>query len=261
MTDHLGDELRLLRAVTRTQRVLLGLEDRVAVRAALVAFVEELGGEVVPAHPPRPDALPIDLSLGAAEPVVPVAALGTPLRAQLERVLPELVSRAHRLTSTLDSLSAARGDVPLDHLTGAPRRAHLLTALERAVPGEDRLLGVVVGAGGWLIEPFGRMRVDGLVRSLADIVRSLRQPTDPWARLDGHGVAVLAIRSDEGRTAALADEVRRRWADEPGFEIGLRVASVAVVDPPVATLDRLEAALGQEPAERSAVRTSQEVRP
>lgn len=243
MTDHLGEELFLLHAVTDVQRRLLGMRRPGEAREALVDFVGRVGGTVAPAHPPVEHALPLDLSFGAGEPVVPVAAPGTPVRERLERSLPELVQQAHHLLAIVDGLEMSRREGEVDHLTGAPKRTWLASALEHAVPGEDRLLGIVVGEGGWLIEPFGRMRIDGLVRTLAGIVRPLRRPTDLWARLDGHGLALLALRSDEARTSALLAEIQRRWPRERDLEVELRTVDIAVPTPGPAGLEQLEAEL------------------
>lgn len=243
VTDHLGEELRLLAAVTEAQRALLRLRHRADARAALVTFVERLGATVAPAHPPTDSALPVDLSVGEGRPVVPVAPPGTPVRSQLERTLPELVQQAQHAATRWDELDSSRREGDRDHVTGAPTRRELLAVVERAVPGEDRLLGLVVGGEGWAIEPFGRMRIDGLVRALADIVRSLLDPTDHWGRLGGYGVAVLALRSDEERTRSFLDEVGRRWLDERGLEVDLYTADLDVTAPAEACLDRLEAEL------------------
>lgn len=245
MTDHLGEELRLLEAVADAQRALLGMRRRADARDALVAYVERLGASVAPAHPPTDATLPVDLSVGEGLPVVPVAPPGTPLRSRLERTLPELVHQAHAAAARCDELATARLDGDRDPVTGAPTRGRLLAALEHAVPGEDRLLGMVVGGEGWAIEPFGRMRTDGLVRALADVVRSLRAPTDHWGRLGGYGVAVLALRSDEGRTGSFLAEVQRRWLEERGLDVHLRTADVAITSPSVASLDHLEAELAR----------------
>lgn len=244
MTDHLGDQLLVLHAVTDAQAALLGLRRRPDARVALVSFVERLGATVVPAHPNHADALPIDLSLGTGEPVVPVAAAGTPLRARLERTLPDLVHRAHHIAAMCDRLEGERAQGAIDHLTGAPTRAQLQAALARAVPGEDRLLGFVVGEGGWLIEPFGRMRIDGLVRSLADVVRDVRSPLDGWGRVAGHGVALLALRTDVARAEQVVAEVRRRWVEERGLDVPLQVVDLAVPAPPSTALEVLETELG-----------------
>lgn len=162
MTDHLGEELFLLHALTEAQRSLLGMRRRGDARDALEAFVGRLGGSVAPAHPPEEHALPLDISLGSGEPLVPVAAPGTPVRERLERTLPELV----------------------------------------------------------------------------------RRPTDLWARLEGHGLAILALRSTEERTTDLLGEVVRRWPEVRDLEVDLRTADLPVETPGVAALERLEATLG-----------------
>lgn len=245
VTDLLAEELLLVQALVDAQRALLSMRSRADARDALIGLVERLGGAVVPADPVVPGVLPLDLSVGHDAPVLAVATPGTPVRARLERTLPELVQQAQHLAAALDRSGRGRQDGDLDRLTGAPDRRWFARALERAVPGEDRLVGFLVGGRDWLIEPFGRTRSDALVRSLADLVRSVRHPCEPWGRLDGPGVAVLALRADERRTSAVVGEVLRRWPRERGLSVDLRVADVAIGEPPSGSLSGLESALAE----------------
>jgi hypothetical protein len=75
------------------------------VRAALVDLVEGLDGAVGPAATQLDDVLPIDLSCGEGDPLLPRAAPYTLARLRLEMLLPTLVEQArHRL------LALRRGD-------------------------------------------------------------------------------------------------------------------------------------------------------
>ncbi len=68
------------------------------VRDALVGFVERLGGSVGPAATQSEHILPLDLSCGEGEPLLPRAAPFTLTRLRLETLLPGLVEVArHRL--------------------------------------------------------------------------------------------------------------------------------------------------------------------
>jgi DNA-binding transcriptional MerR regulator len=82
--------------VLEATRELIQMRDAAGGAEVLARAVERLGGTVAPAHPAPDDALPIDLSLGEGEPVLPVAEPYTLARMRLETLLPGLVEDAHR---------------------------------------------------------------------------------------------------------------------------------------------------------------------
>ncbi|MFL5881544.1 MAG: hypothetical protein ACJ782_15970, partial [Actinomycetota bacterium] len=67
----------------------------------LIAAVHRLGGSTIPAAQADSWALPIDLSFGEGEPVLPVAEPLSLARMQLEQVLPGLVEDARRAVQLL----------------------------------------------------------------------------------------------------------------------------------------------------------------
>jgi hypothetical protein len=92
--------------VHQATRALLQIGSaREAVRI-LVAVVEQLGAEAVPAHLAGDSALPIDLSFGEVEPLLPVAEPLSVARLRLEEVLPGLVEDARRMVALVRRLEA-----------------------------------------------------------------------------------------------------------------------------------------------------------
>jgi hypothetical protein len=81
-------------AVYHTTRRLFGVISPAEVLAALLDFVHELGATVAPAGDRSRDAVPVDLSLGHAAPLVPVAGVGTRARRRLEELLPIVIEDA-----------------------------------------------------------------------------------------------------------------------------------------------------------------------
>lgn len=80
----------------------------------LCKMVRELGGGVVRARLQDGWTLPVDLSFGAGDPVVPVAEPWSRARDQLEQALPRMVERARRIAAERpecdhNGTSAARG--------------------------------------------------------------------------------------------------------------------------------------------------------
>ena len=81
-------------AAYHTTRRLFGVLSPAEVLAALLDFVHELGASVAPAADRRRDAVPADLSLGPAPPLVAVASVGSRARRRLEELLPVVIEDA-----------------------------------------------------------------------------------------------------------------------------------------------------------------------
>ena len=84
-------------AAYRAALELLRLEEAAEAPRVLSDLVEDLGGRVVPAAEADDDALPVDLSFGFGEPVLPAATPLSIARMRLEFLLPELVEAARRM--------------------------------------------------------------------------------------------------------------------------------------------------------------------
>jgi hypothetical protein len=79
-------------------RDILAATAPIEVRRALVHLVERLGGSLGPAATQDDDLLPVDVSCGEGDPLLPRAAPFTLTRLRLEMLLPGLVEQArHRL--------------------------------------------------------------------------------------------------------------------------------------------------------------------
>lgn len=84
-------------AAYRAALELLRTDEAAAVPRIISDFVEDLGGEVVPAADADDDALPVDLSFGFGEPMLPIAPPMSIARMRLEFLLPELVEAARNM--------------------------------------------------------------------------------------------------------------------------------------------------------------------
>lgn len=93
----------------RTSLRLLELRQPADATPVLVELVTALGGQVVPATEADEDALPVDLSFGYGEPVLPAAAPLSLARMRLEFVLPQLVEGARHVVDLLRAQDATRG--------------------------------------------------------------------------------------------------------------------------------------------------------
>jgi DNA-binding transcriptional MerR regulator len=86
----------VLQATHQATRALLYISSAREATRILVAAVDKLGGSTQPASQADSRALPIDLSFGEGEPILPVAEPFSLARMQLEQALPGLVEDARR---------------------------------------------------------------------------------------------------------------------------------------------------------------------
>jgi DNA-binding transcriptional MerR regulator len=91
----------VLETVHQATRGLLYITSTREATEILIAAVQRLGGSTIPAGQADSWALPIDLSFGEGEPVLPVAEPLSLARMQLEQVLPGLVEDARRAVQLL----------------------------------------------------------------------------------------------------------------------------------------------------------------
>jgi DNA-binding transcriptional MerR regulator len=90
-----------LQTIHQATRGLLYITSAGEATEILVAAVDRLGGSTIPAGQADSWALPIDLSFGDGEPILPVAEPFSLARMQLEQVLPGLVEDARRAVQLL----------------------------------------------------------------------------------------------------------------------------------------------------------------
>jgi DNA-binding transcriptional MerR regulator len=91
----------VLQTIHQATRGLLYITSAREATEILVAAVDRLGGSTIPAGQADSWALPIDLSFGDGEPILPVAEPFSLARMQLEQVLPGLVEDARRAVQLL----------------------------------------------------------------------------------------------------------------------------------------------------------------
>ena len=96
--DGLPDfDTEALKAVYQATRELLRIGKPSDAVAALVTLVHRLGGATTPARLAGADALPLDLSFGESEPILPVAEPFSLARLRLEALLPALIEDARHV--------------------------------------------------------------------------------------------------------------------------------------------------------------------
>lgn len=116
-------------------RALLRAESRREAADILRSAVVALGGSVVPAQEDRPDALPVDVSLGVGEPLV-VVPTDPESSSLLVQALPGLVEDALTAAARCDSHAHQKWRASMDELTGVASRREIRPRLRNAQPGD-----------------------------------------------------------------------------------------------------------------------------
>ena len=121
-------------------RALLMVRSPADARRVLTGTVLALGGQVVPAVSAGPDALPVDLSFGAGEPVVALVPSEGWARVLLERHLPTLVNDARNALELCSQVERLAGGASIDALTGLADRRMLGRAFGRLDEGDTVIM-------------------------------------------------------------------------------------------------------------------------
>lgn len=240
-----GDALTDLRAqeiVTAAVRGLLACDEAEEARALLLEAVHRLGGSVCRASEAGADALPIDLSLGAGEPLLasPGPDAGPDDR-QLQAHLPQLVEDARRAVARLERSGRLAAEAELDPLTGLMNRR-----------GYDRLTGRL-GAGDVLIlldldgfkpinDTYGHLVGDQVLRIFGAVLRDQVRIREHAVRFGGDEFLVVLQNASQDGSDRLLERLRIAWAQRRPLPVDFSAGAAVVTN-------RVDAAL--EAADRS----------
>lgn len=119
-------------------RALLSVRNRTEAAAILLTAIRDLGGAVVPARlgEAHPDALPVDVSLGAGEPLLVVVPQLSIAAMQLGHHLPSLLQDALSAAERCDVTRRQAELATDDALTCVASRRLIAPSLGRARPGD-----------------------------------------------------------------------------------------------------------------------------
>lgn len=196
-----------IEAVLDSTRALLWIrtpEDAAAVAADLVAL---LGGTVLPAQDDTGDAVPIDISFGVGQPMLPHAPRSSPAREALERRLPAFVSDAHRALALVDQSTRLVEAASIDALTGLANRRLLGRRLGRLRP-EDTVLMIDLDHFKVVNDTLGHQAGDATLRALGQTLGATLRASDLAGRYGGEEFVVILA---EGEPDAFLTRLRDEW--------------------------------------------------
>ena len=239
----------------RAVRQLLHAESDEEVVGALMDAVRDLGGSVVPAQAAPAHALPVDISFGIGDPLLPVTGERDGPRVLLTE-LPHLLDDARTALERIH-----RADPPdattTDPLTGLVNRQVTLRHLRR-MGYRDAVAMIDLDHLDRIIDSFGQDASDDVLRSFARTLRSVTRAADTVGRIgDEEFVWLLPDTRPETAHEAL-QHLRTLWtpirSHAATFSAG--VAAVGERGPVAALLQADEALDAAKRSGRDRVRVS-----
>ncbi len=216
-----GLQAAALRALLRATSV-----DQVA--PVLATFIRDLGGGLVPARLADPTStLPVDVSLGLSEPVLPYADPVSVAAMRLAQLLPEMVEDARLVVIRLQGDVQRADEATRDPLTGLLTRRAWMRRLASADVGDsvclidlDRFKAVNDG--------HGHSAGDTVLRAVGALLLSGFREADSCGRYGGDELTCLTPRLPALALVERCEVLRAQWeqqrpacAADVGFSIGV----------------------------------------
>lgn len=191
-------------------RALLRAETADEVRDILLSAVAQLGGHILRARAADETALPVDLTLGRREPLVPAAAPGSIARAQLERHLPGLVADARHALDNIARTEQLAREASLDGLTRLGNRATFSRLLSRLGP-DDVVVAIDLDGFKATNDTHGHAAGDEVLRLFATCLTEQLRASDHAVRLGGDEFSLVLIDSDPEGARQMVERLREVW--------------------------------------------------
>lgn len=198
-------------------RALLHADDEAQVRQALIALCEALGASVVPADMDPIDAIPVDLSLGTAEPQVPVSA-DPHVRDQLRRFAIPAIEDARRVLERVLSTGRLTRQATRDALTGLWNRQSVDLTIDQLRSG-DTLAIIDLDHFKLINDSHGHAAGDEVLLAFAEHLRTSLRAGDIAARHGGEEFVVILPGTTTATAEQVLERVRDTWATLAPFDI------------------------------------------
>ena len=228
-----------LSVVLNATRALLWIETAADASAVARDLVEDLGGVTVAALASTDNALPVDLSFGVGEPVLPAAPRSSVARMLLERHLPIFVRDAQRALELADQTSRLTVDASIDSLTGLANRRMLSRALGRLRPG-DTVIMIDLDHFKAINDTVGHQEGDRVLRILGQTLAAYVRARDRVGRYGGEEFVVIA---SESRPEPFLTRLRLEWEKARPYPITFSAGIASAGPDPRRALDAADRAM------------------
>lgn len=201
-----------LEAVLDATRQLLWVTTPAEAADVVRKLITVLGGQTVPARVSTSDALPLDVSFGVQEPLLPSAPTLSVARQLLERHLPSFMLDAQRALELADKTVRLTQDASVDALTGLANRRMLNRLLGR-LHLTDILVMVDLDHFKAVNDTLGHFEGDRVLTVLGQTITGALRAGDHAGRYGGE--EFLVILSGDGVTDPDPDSfllrLRLKW--------------------------------------------------
>jgi diguanylate cyclase (GGDEF)-like protein len=228
-------------------RALLGAQTPEEVAGILATLVRDLGGELMPARlAAQAGVLPLDVSLGLTEPLLPWCEPASVSAMRIATVIPSFLEDARAVADGLEASDRLSFEAERDALTGLlPRRAWM-RRLAAADQGDSVCL-IDLDHFKAVNDRLGHGAGDEVLRAAAELLRAAFRRTDHCGRFGGDELVCLAPQLAADATAVRFEIARQDWerqrpaaAAGVGFSVGIAVVGAPG---PRAALDAADRAL------------------
>ena len=198
-----------LEAVLDAMRQLLWIETPQEAADVAGRLITAFGGERIPARASTSDAVPVDVSFGSGEPLLPVAPAFSVARLLIERHLPSFVLDAHRILELADKTVRLAEDASIDVLTGLANR-RMLDRMLRRLSANDVVILVDLDHFKAVNDTLGHPEGDRVLKVLGRTITTSMRAKDQAGRYGGEEFVVI-LGDSQGDPGSFLVRLRREW--------------------------------------------------
>ena len=228
--------------VNGATRQLLHAESAAEVRDVLLSAVHQLGGTTVVGDQADDAALPVDLTLGAGDPLLPTAEPSSIARMHLERFLPGLVADARQALDARARTEQLSREATIDHLTQLDNRATFVRLLSRLGP-HDVVVALDLDGFKEANDTHGHSAGDDVLCEFAACLRDHLRVNDHAVRLGGDEFALVLVGTDVDGGLAMLDRLRAAWHERRRYPVDFSAGLTRSLTSPAETRETADRAL------------------
>lgn len=196
--------------VYRATRALLRIRTAEQGVGIIISLIKDLGGSAAPERLADPDAIPLDISLGEGEPLLPTAPEGSDARRAIAEFLPPMVDDARVALELTRGVERLARDAGVDALTGLPDRRSMGRLMGRLKAG-DTLVALDLDDFRLINETDGNDAGDEVLRSFSRALRHAARATDHFGRMSADEFLVVLPHESAATAGILLERLRDHW--------------------------------------------------
>lgn len=220
-----------LRVELGATQALLRADSALEVGAIVSTLVHDLGAALVPARYADPAAVvPLDVSLGQSEPLLPFVDPVSVAAVRLGAVLPEFLEAARLVIARLQGERQRAEEATQDDLTGVLTRRAWMRRLSRAAPGDGICL-IGVDHPSTTHDTVGHAAGDAVLRAIGGLLLRTFRADDSCGRYGADELVCLTAGGPGRSLVSTCDELRHAWERErptAAAGVGLSIGAAEV---------------------------------